>query len=110
MTERQQNRNICVVGKAKDGMTIDTSKIKIEDVSERIISIDDSFNIEDATLLLRASMRNAPTRIYLPSILKGACPAFEAWADKRPAGEKLPRGRYFKSREFIRQFKIQNYV
>lgn len=65
MTERQQNRNICVVGKAKDGMTIDTSKIKIEDVSERVISIDDSFNIEDATLLLRTSMRNAPTRIYL---------------------------------------------
>ena len=29
MTERQQNRNICVVGKAKDGMTIDTSKIKM---------------------------------------------------------------------------------
>lgn len=26
MTERQQNRNICVVGKVKDGMTIDTSK------------------------------------------------------------------------------------
>ena len=47
MTERQQNRNICVVGKAKDGMTIDTSKIKIEDVSERVISIDDSFNTED---------------------------------------------------------------
>lgn len=43
MTERQQNRNICVVGKVKDGMTIDTSKIKIEDVSERVISIDDSF-------------------------------------------------------------------
>ncbi|EJR6314703.1 hypothetical protein OEL47_004447 [Salmonella enterica] len=40
MTARQQNRNVCVVGKAKDGMTIDTSKIKIEDVSERIISID----------------------------------------------------------------------
>ncbi|HEE8108418.1 TPA: hypothetical protein R8A96_003949 [Salmonella enterica] len=100
MTERQQNRNICVVGKAKDGMTIDTSKIKIEDVSERVISIDDSFNIEDATLLLRTSMRNAP----------GACPAFEAWADKRSVGEKLPRGKYFKSREFIRQFKIQNYI
>ncbi len=29
MTARQQNRNVCVVGKAKDGMTIDTSKIKI---------------------------------------------------------------------------------
>ncbi|EBY5477408.1 hypothetical protein BFD65_24725 [Escherichia coli] len=106
MTERQQNRNICVVGKAKDGMTIDTSKIKIEDVSERVISIDDSF----AALSLRTVMRNVATRIYLPSVLKGACPAFEAWADKRSLGEKLPRGRYFKSREFIRQFKIQNYV
>ncbi|MGU5142114.1 hypothetical protein MAY06_28940, partial [Escherichia coli] len=94
MTERQQARNVCVVGKVKDGMTIDTSKIKIEELSERIICIDDSFSIEDATLLLRASMRNAPTRIYLPSILKGACPAFEAWADKRSAGEKLPRGKY----------------
>ncbi|MDK6891447.1 hypothetical protein QP278_22940 [Escherichia coli] len=91
MTERQQNRNICVVGKVKDGLTIDTSKIEIV----------------DATLLLRASMRNAPTRIYLPSVLKGAHPAFEAWADKRSIGEKLPRGRYFKSREFIRQFKIK---
>ena len=55
-------------------------------------------------------MRNVATRIYLPSVLKGACPAFEAWADKRSVGEKLPRGKYFKSREFIRQFKIQNYV
>ncbi|HDS7477870.1 hypothetical protein ACYYPN_21085 [Salmonella enterica] len=109
MTERLQNRNICVVGKAKDGMTIDTSKIKIED-AERVITIDDSFNIEDATLLLRTSMRNAPTRIYLPSVLKDACPAFEAWADKRSVGEKLPRGKYFKSREFIRQFNTQNYV
>lgn len=103
MTERQQNRNVCVVGKAKDGMTIDTSKINIEDVSER-------FNIEDATLLLCTSMRSAPTRIYLLSFLKGACPAFEAWADKRLVGEKLPRGKYFKSREFIRQLKFQNYV
>lgn len=106
------NRNICVVGKTKDGMTIDTSKIKIEAVSERVFSIDDGFNIdiEDATLLLRTSMRSAPTLIFLPSVLKGGCPAFEAWADKRLVGEKLPRGRYFKSREFIRQFKIQNYV
>ncbi|HAV2103907.1 TPA: hypothetical protein JHJ84_005094, partial [Enterobacter cloacae] len=63
MTERQQNRNICVVGKVKDGMTIDTSKIKIEDVSERIISIDDSFNTVDATLSLRTVMRNVATRI-----------------------------------------------
>lgn len=39
-------------------------------MSERVISIDDSFNIEDATLLLRTSMRNDPTRIYLPSVLK----------------------------------------
>ncbi|EDF6226478.1 hypothetical protein B0089_22160 [Salmonella enterica subsp. enterica serovar Newport] len=110
MTERQQNRNTFVVGKVKDGMTIDTSKIKIEDVSERVISIDDSFNTEDATLSLRTVMRNVATRIYLPSVLKGACPAFEAWADKRSLGEKLPRGRYFKSREFIRQFKIKNYA
>ncbi|EOX7828332.1 hypothetical protein ACPV1J_002587 [Escherichia coli] len=112
MTERQQNRNICVVGKAKDGMTIDASKIKIEDVSERVIGIDDSFNIEDATLLLRTSMRNAPTRIYLPSVLKGACPAFEEWADKRSVGEKLPRGRYFRMRklgcDFMRQLNTKN--
>ncbi|MCO5779450.1 hypothetical protein [Enterobacter hormaechei] len=52
----------------------------------------------------------ATVPIYLPSVLKGACPAFEAWADKRSVGEKLPRGKYFKSREFIRQFKIQNYI
>ena len=30
--------------------------------------------------------------------------------DKHSVGEKLPRGKYFKSREFIRQFKMQNYV
>ncbi|WP_181049374.1 hypothetical protein [Klebsiella pneumoniae] len=30
MTERQQNRNVCAVGKAREGMTIDTSKLDIE--------------------------------------------------------------------------------
>ncbi len=110
MTERQQNRNICVVGKVKDGMTIDTSKIKIEDVSERIISIDDSFNTVDATFVSAYSNEKCCNTDLSTISFKGACPAFEAWADKRSVGEKLPRGKYFKSREFIRQFKIQNYV
>ncbi|EIR3244122.1 hypothetical protein LWV24_001401 [Salmonella enterica] len=30
MTERQQNRNVCALGKASEGMTIDISKFDIE--------------------------------------------------------------------------------
>lgn len=30
MTEHQKNRNVCAVGKASEGMTIDTSKFDIE--------------------------------------------------------------------------------
>ncbi|WP_421019399.1 hypothetical protein [Klebsiella pneumoniae] len=79
MTERQQNRNVCAVGKASEGMTIDHKAI------------------------LSGVMRKEATQVYIPHF-KGACPAFVEWADQCLPGEKLPRGQYFRKRDWVRQF------
>ncbi|EIE8569280.1 hypothetical protein LDR38_004402 [Salmonella enterica] len=79
MTERQQSRNVCAVGKAREGMTIDPKAI------------------------LSGIMRKEATQLFIPHF-KGACPAFAEWADQCLPGEKLPRGKYFRTRELVRQF------
>jgi hypothetical protein len=79
MTEHQKNRNVCVVGKAREGMTIDHK------------------------VFLSGVMRKEATKVSIPH-LKGACPAFAEWADQCLPGEKLPRGKYFRKRDWVRQF------
>lgn len=79
MTEHQQNRNVCVVGKASEGMTIDPKAI------------------------LSGVMRKEKTQVFIPHF-KGACPAFAEWADQCLPGEKFPRGTYFRTRDLVRQF------
>ncbi|HCP3025926.1 TPA: hypothetical protein ODK92_004375 [Escherichia coli] len=83
MTERQLNSNVCAVGKAREGMTIDHKAF------------------------LSGVMRKEATQVCIPSF-KGACPAFAEWADKCLPGEKLPRGKYFRTCDFVRQFNTQH--
>lgn len=56
--------------------------------------------MEDAIL---RTMRQ-PARKMLVRANKGSCPAFEYWADRLKSGERLPRGKYFKSCDYFRSF------
>lgn len=53
----------------------------------------------------KSAFRQAPEKITIGGI-RGENPAFRFWADKAKAGEKLPRGEYFRTHEFIRAFGI----
>lgn len=79
MTEHQQNRNVCEVGLACEAMTIDPKTIQ------------------------SAVMRKEATQVVIPHF-KGVCPAFVEWAEQCLPGDKLPRGKFFRSREWMRQF------
>ncbi|ECE1560224.1 hypothetical protein K6X22_003879 [Salmonella enterica] len=78
-----QRYNTFAVGRARDGMTIDANSI------------------------LAGAMRKEAKQVCIPPF-KGACPAFAEWADKCLPGEKLPRGKYFRTCDFIRQFNTQH--
>ncbi|WP_210461791.1 hypothetical protein [Pantoea ananatis] len=54
---------------------------------------------------VQCTLRRTPEVIHIGG-LKGEYPAFCLWAGKAKAGEKLPRGKYFRTREFIRAFRI----
>lgn len=98
----------------KNGKIVNTDNlfkyklIKIESVQERIICLRDIphetgvvMTMEDALSALSNTLRHPLKHLYITA-LKGANPAFEYWVDKLRVGEKLPRGKYFKSCEFIR--------
>lgn len=79
-------------------------KIKIESAQEKIVSVDPErdavLTMEDAlSLVMRKPAKRMLIRAY-----KGSCPAFEYWVDSLKAGERLPRGNYFKACEYLRSF------
>ncbi|HCC7123572.1 TPA: hypothetical protein M8A27_004299 [Escherichia coli O157:H7] len=80
--------------------------ITIESAQERIVSVDPDgdavLTMEDAIKLL---FREPAKKSYIPA-LKGSCPAFEYWVDRLQTGERLPRGKYFKSCEFLRSLRL----
>ncbi len=74
--------------------------IKIESAQESIVRLCDGrvITMEFATEnIFRFPMK----KIYIPAF-RGSNPAFEFWVDKLKAGEKLPRGKYFRACEFLR--------
>jgi hypothetical protein len=81
------------------------AEVKIESAQERIVSVDPD---GDAVLcmedLVNLTFRKPAERIFIRAF-KGSCPAFEFWVDKLQAGERLPRGKYFKACEFFRYFR-----
>ncbi|PLY35379.1 hypothetical protein F164LOC_20805 [Pectobacterium carotovorum] len=79
--------------------------IKIESAQEKILSVDPQ---GDAVLTMEDVARHAmrePAKTMLTRISNGSCPAFEYWVDRLKVGERLPRGKYFKTCEFFRSFK-----
>lgn len=60
---------------------------------------------ETMELAAKSAFRLAPQKITIGGI-RGENPAFRFWADKAKAGEKLPRGKYFRIRECVRAFGI----
>ncbi|EFG1052916.1 hypothetical protein BR311_003664 [Escherichia coli] len=87
-----------------------TTYITIESAQERIVSVDPDgdavLTMEDAINLL---FREPAKKSYMPA-LKGSCPAFEYWVDRLQDGEQLPRGRYFKSCEFLRSLRLNRKI
>lgn len=78
MTEHQQNRNVCEVGLACEAMTIDPKTIQ------------------------SAVMRKEATQVVIPHF-KGFVLLLSNGLNNA-YGDKLPRGKFFRSREWMRQF------
>lgn len=93
--------NTVIVGETGKPKSTQLRDIKIESAQERIISIDSCggavITMEDVSKLFRKSPKVTYIRAF-----KGSNPAYEYWVDKLKSGEKLPRGKYFKSCEFFR--------
>ncbi|EKS5411717.1 hypothetical protein QB953_004477 [Salmonella enterica] len=53
--------------------------------------------------IIATLFRNAPSKVLIPEINKGN-PAFSYWSRKLTPGEKLPRGKYFRKEETLRQW------
>lgn len=104
-----KNGNTIMVGETGKPNTTKLRDIKIESAQERILNIDPCgdavFTMEDALKVFRKPAKwvsiSGPAKDYR-RMLKGSNPAFEYWVDKLKPGEKLPRGKYFKSCEFFR--------
>ncbi|EAZ3859403.1 hypothetical protein B9P23_23025 [Salmonella enterica] len=84
--------------------------ITIESAQERIVSVDPDgdavLTMEDAIKLL---FREPAKKSYIPA-LKGSCPAFEYWVDRLQTGERLPRGKYFNSCDFLRSLRLNRKI
>lgn len=51
----------------------------------------------DAAKLIASTFRHKPEKIYIGEVnIPGKCAAFSDWRTRLRAGEKLPRGRYFR--------------
>ena len=77
-------------------------EMTVESAQEQIVSIgrfNQVLTMEDA---LKTLMRQPAQKKLIPA-LSGSCPAFEFWVDRLQQGERLPRGKYFRSCEFIRR-------
>ncbi|EFF9667438.1 MULTISPECIES: hypothetical protein [Enterobacterales] len=83
---------------------MEIKQLKLESAQEKIVSVDPDgdavLTMEDVIL---RTMRQ-PARKMLIRANKGSCPAFEYWADRLKNGERLPRGKYFKSCDYFRSF------
>lgn len=60
---------------------------------------------ETMEVAVKSAFRLAPEKITIGGI-RSENPAFCFWAGKAKAGEKLPRGKYFRTHEIIRAFRI----
>lgn len=52
--------------------------------------------------LMATTFRMPPDKIYIKG-LKNSCPAFMFWLVKLNAGEKLPRGKYFRRHGLLKR-------
>lgn len=54
-------------------------------------------NETDKAKLIASVFRQKPEKIYIGEVkISGKCAAFSDWRMRLKAGEKLPRGRYFR--------------
>ncbi|EGZ8458134.1 hypothetical protein JJL91_002599 [Salmonella enterica] len=52
--------------------------------------------------LMATTFRMPPDKIYI-KCLKNSCPAFMFWLEKLNAGERLPRGKYFRRHGLLKR-------
>lgn len=86
-------------------MKMNIRELKLESAQEKIVSVDPD---GDAVLTMEDAVRltvRQPHKKILIRAYQGSCPAFEYWVDRLNSGERLPRGKYFKSCEFFRKFR-----
>ncbi|HDF2366277.1 TPA: hypothetical protein PC505_003936 [Morganella morganii] len=75
--------------------------IKIESAQESIVRLCDG-RVITMEFAMENIFRFPMNKNYIPA-LRGSNPAFEFWVDKLKAGEKFPRGKYFRACEFLRE-------